>query len=209
MARVDGSTDYMRPLPGGERMYPETDVKPFVVSPGVLGAIELPETWEAKKERLSKSVPADIVDQIIKSEYLVLFEELAKRHDPKVVATILTSTVKDMRRKGVPVENLTDGHFNTIFTALDKGTVSKEALPELLEYFSNNPEGTLENCLKDKGLGAISDELLRKLVREVIAKNPQHAAAKNIGPLMGDVMKLVRGKADGAKVAKFLKEELG
>jgi glutamyl-tRNA(Gln) amidotransferase subunit E len=28
-AKEDGSTEFMRPLPGAERMYPETDVKPI------------------------------------------------------------------------------------------------------------------------------------------------------------------------------------
>ncbi|MEM5804599.1 MAG: Glu-tRNA(Gln) amidotransferase subunit GatE [Candidatus Aenigmatarchaeota archaeon] len=209
LAKADGTTEYMRPLPGGERMYPETDVRPFVVTPGMLSAVRLPETWEAKKERLAKLMPADVAEQIIKSEYLALFEELAKKHDPKVVATTLTSTVKDMRRKGIPTDNLEDRHFESIFSALAKGVVSKEALPALMEFFARKPEETMENALKGLDLGMMSDDVLRKIVREVIAKNPAHAKAKNVGPLMGDVMKLARGKADGAKVAKILKEELG
>ncbi|MFQ6010422.1 MAG: Glu-tRNA(Gln) amidotransferase subunit GatE [Candidatus Aenigmatarchaeota archaeon] len=208
LAKPDGTTEYMRPLPGGERMYPETDVRPFVVTPELLRKIKLPETWEEKRKRFSKILPKEIADQVLKSEYLNIFEKLSKKHDIKLVATTLTSTIKDLRRNKIPTENLTEAHFNDIFEALEKGKISKEAIPELLEFLSRKPSDTVGHALKDMGLEAITEDKLREIVRKVIAANPEHAKAKRMGPLMGDVMKEVRGRIPGKTVARILREEL-
>ena len=209
LAKADGTTDYMRPLPGGERMYPETDVRPFIVTQSLMRKAELPETWDQKIERFSKKLPKDMVEQVLKSEYLDLFEKISRRHDAKLVATVLTSTIKDLRRKGIPTENLDENHFNGIFRSLEKGKISKEAIPELLAFLSRKPSDTVEGALKDMGIETLTEGKLREIVRKVIADNPDHAAKKNMGPLMGDIMKQVRGSIDGKIVAKVLKEELG
>ena len=208
LANADGTTDYMRPLPGGERMYPETDVQPFVVTPELLRKIRLPEPWEEKRKRLSRKLPKEMVDQVLRSEYLGLYEKLSKKHDAKLVATALTAILKDLRRNKVPTENLTEEHFNSIFKALGKGKISKEAVPELMEFLSRKPDDTVEHALKDMGIQALTEDKLREIVRKVIAGNSAHAKAKNMGPLMGDIMKEVRGRIDGKTVSRILRQEL-
>ena len=51
--KEDGTTEYTRPLPGGERLYPETDFATIVVDKQWLGKIKTPETWEQKAKRFS------------------------------------------------------------------------------------------------------------------------------------------------------------
>ena len=67
-----------------------------------------------------------------------------------------------------------------------------------------------ENCLK-----SVNDEgALRKAVEEVIAQNPQSVAdyrggkEKAIGFLVGQTMKVMKGKADPGAVNRMLKELL-
>ncbi|MPN21891.1 putative protein YqeY [bioreactor metagenome] len=47
----------------------------------------------------------------------------------------------------------------------------------------------------------LSDEELETAVKEVLAQ----ASTKDFGPLMGQVMKRVQGKADGTRVTQVLK----
>ncbi|MFN4133982.1 MAG: Glu-tRNA(Gln) amidotransferase subunit GatE, partial [Candidatus Hadarchaeales archaeon] len=55
-ALPDGNTEFMRPLPGAARMYPETDIPPVLVDPEMLRRMKksLPELPEVTVERLKK-----------------------------------------------------------------------------------------------------------------------------------------------------------
>ncbi len=55
-ALPDGNTEYMRPLPGSARMYPETDIPPIRIDEKLVEKIKesLPETFEEKVKRYVK-----------------------------------------------------------------------------------------------------------------------------------------------------------
>lgn len=208
LAKPDCTTEYMRPLPGGNRMYPETDVPTIVVTKEMLSKIKIPETWEQKERRLGKILPEGMVRQMIRSEYLMLFERLAKDNDPTLVASTFLSTVKGLHRQGKDTALLTDRNFEDVLYAVTKGSTAKESIPNLLTSLIDHPDKTVGELIASEGLGKMNEHELRAIVRNVINANPQHAAAKNLGPLMGDVMKQVRGRVDGATVARVLKEML-
>ena len=207
VAKPDGSTEFLRPLPGGERMYPETDVIPIIVTKQMLSE-PLPEAWEEKEKRFSKILPKQIVVQILRSEYLDWFEKHYKICDPVLVATTYTSTLKDLRRRGLPIENISSAQLAYIFTLISNKKIGKEAVPELLEVAANNPGINESELLRGRGLESMTESELRKIIRDVIKRNPELAREKRISPLMGDVMKLVRGRIDGKIVARVLQEEL-
>src|SRR5208337_2456421 len=50
----EGSTAYMRPLPGAERMYPETDVLPVRIDECRWHAVTVPELLTVKAERFAR-----------------------------------------------------------------------------------------------------------------------------------------------------------
>ena len=55
-ANPDGTTRFLRPMPGKARMYPETDIKPIRISEGYIEKLKrmLPEPPEAKYEKMVK-----------------------------------------------------------------------------------------------------------------------------------------------------------
>lgn len=55
----------------------------------------------------------------------------------------------------------------------------------------------------------LSEEEVKKTVFEVKSKMIQEGKEVNFGTFMGEVMKVLRGKADGSLVSRFVKEELG
>ena len=101
-ALPSGDTEFLRPLPGAARMYPETDVEPIQIGPEMIKKIKknLPETWEKKTARLAKSysVSQELSRQIVHSGMDGLFERLAGRYDPKLVSSTLLSTLKEIER---------------------------------------------------------------------------------------------------------------
>jgi Glu-tRNA(Gln) amidotransferase subunit E-like FAD-binding protein len=207
IAKEDGTTGFTRPLPGGERMYPETDLEAFVVTKEFLGKIKVPETWEEKSKKLIKILPKEIATQILKSEYLDLFEKLSKEHDPVLVANTFTSTIKDLRRRDIDIGELTEDVMEELFSSVKKKEISKEAISNVLEIICKE-KVSIKEAIGKSGLKAMSEEQLREIVRKVFAKYPELAKEKKFSPLMGEVMKEVRGKIGGDVVSKVLNEEL-
>ena len=207
-ARQDGTTEFMRPLPGGARMYPETDIPPIVITKEFLAKIKLPESWESKLERLKKVLPTELAEQMLRSEHYQLYEKYSKSVEPVVVANIFSSTLKDLRRRGLPVGNLSDAHFEEIFKLLSEKKISKEAVPGILEKLCAEPAKKISEISESFG-AAMTEEDLRKIVRMAFQAFPNLVKEKKLSALMGEVMKQVRGRIDGAVVKRIVEEEMG
>ncbi len=207
MAKEDFTTKFMRPLPGGARMYPETDIPPIVITKEFLAKIKLPESMESRLDKLKKVLPTELAEQVLRSEHYGLYEKFSKSVEPVVVANIFCSTLKDLRRRGVAVENLTDAHFEEIFKLLAEKKISKEAVPGILEKLSGAPEKKVSDLLG--GSSALTEEELRKIVKMVFQAWPELVKEKKFSALMGEVMKQVRGRVDGAVVKRVVEEEMG
>jgi len=207
VAKEDGSTEFTRPLPGGERLYPETDSESIIITKQLLSKIKIPETWEQKAKRFNKILPKEMINQVLRSEYLDLFEKFSKNNDPVLVANVFTSTLKDLSRKGIDISNLSEENFYNIFSAIKNRKISKEAIPDVLEVACKDNVSVVE-AISKAGLKAMDEEQLRKIIRKVFEKYPNLVKEKRFSPLMGEVMKEVRGKIGGDIVSKVLKEEL-
>jgi glutamyl-tRNA(Gln) amidotransferase subunit E len=216
-ANPDGTTKYMRPRPGAARMYPETDVPPIQVTKEYVDglSIRLPELPEQLMKRLMKDYKLNqkLAKQILDSEYLNLFETLAKetKVSSTVIAVALTETLKALRREGVNVEAVTDGQFREMFRLIGEGKTAKESIPEVLTWLAGHEEAGAKDALKSLGLGMMSRKELEDLVDDVIEKNSEFVELRGkgaFGPLMGIVMKKARGRVKAGVVSEILKKRL-
>jgi len=207
IAKEDGTTDYARPLPGGERMYPETDLETVVITREMLSKIPIPETWDEKSRRLSKVLPKDMADSIIRSEYLEAFENLSKTYDPVMVAGTITSTIKDLTRKGTDTGCIDEQMLNELFLSVKEGKISKEAIQTVLDI-SCNEKVPVAEAISRSGIKSMSESELRVIVKSILSQYPELMEQKKFSPLMGEVMKQVRGKISGELVSKVLREEM-
>jgi glutamyl-tRNA(Gln) amidotransferase subunit E len=214
-ALESGDSEYMRPLPGSARMYPETDIPPIPLDAGKIQRIRknLPELIEEKVSRFSKGykLREEMSRQVIQSGFSELFEKGVKIIlDTNLVAATLTSTLVYLRREGVPVDSLQESHFLHLFKALHEKKFSKEKIPEILKAQAENPGMDIQKILEKAGAQALQMDELRHIVRDVISANQQALELPNPqGALMGLVMERVRGKISGKIVAEVLKEEIG
>jgi len=204
-ANLDGSTRFMRPMPGAARMYPETDVPPVVLDGAWLKQLreKLPEPWTDKLERFKTKLelPSDLAVQVVGSDYLDLFERILKKH-PKVnavvVANVFTSTLKDIGRRKLDVKRLDDRHFFAIFSELEKKKIVKEAIPDLLVNFVNAPDEAIGDALKKLNLTMLKPDELKEIVAQLAKDSPGMAKERLYGIAMGRV----RGRADPQDVLK-------
>jgi glutamyl-tRNA(Gln) amidotransferase subunit E len=211
-----GETRYMRPRPGSQRMYPETDIPDIVVGPDVRRRVEeaLPPLWTETVERLQHaySLSLDLALKIYDSGEAAEFESLAARLkvEPSFVASAMVDLPARLEREGVPEHALSLAHIAAALEAVDEGKVAKEALPELLRA-SAQKGLTIGEAIRSLGLGSVSEEEVLRVVRSVVGREGELIAERGEGafsPLMGAVMKELRGKADGSTVARLLRREL-
>ncbi|MGA9403281.1 Glu-tRNA(Gln) amidotransferase subunit GatE [Haladaptatus sp.] len=210
-ANEDGTSQYLRPLPGAARMYPETDVPPVDLDPE---EVETPELLTEKVERYQSefSLGAGLAEQVAYGRRMPLFERAVETGaDPTFVAGLVESTVTELRRDDVPVENLTDDHFLAVISLVTDGELAKEGVNDVMTLLAENPELTAEEAVEEAGLSGVGDEEVREAVVEVVERNDEQVEEEGMGAfsgLMGECMGSLRGKADGDLVSQLLREEI-
>lgn len=211
----DGSSRYLRPLPGRARMYPETDVPPLPITPARLAEVRkhLPELLPAREARMAKaySVGKDELHAIVRAGDGPLFERLvaaAGKEQDKLVARVLLQTLPELGAGAR--DRLGEAALADALRGVGEGAYAKEALPGVLKAMAAQGDGAREAAGR-LGLGATGEAEVRRVVRALLDREAALVQAKGdraLSALMGDAMKELRGKADGGLISRVLREEL-
>jgi len=117
----------------------------------------------------------------------------------------------ELAREGVAVSNLTEQHYRDSFALVSQGRVAKEGLTDLLRALAAHPEMTACDAAASAGLVGVDEAEVEKAVQAIVASKVDLVRSKGeraAAPLMGLVMKELRGKADGGIVSAILKKEI-
>lgn len=216
-ALENGNTEFLRELHGGARLYPDTD------SPAIMNADEevnqirnnLPNyPWDIIKDYAIKyKIEESSVKKLIFKGKLSLFDSLIKIYPdkPSIVVRTLLNTAKALKREGKNTDNLTDEDYKQIFIELKNKKIGKEAIEDIMRMKVDSPQLTIEETMENLSIESISLEQLKNIIKEVVDKNIElikEREMRAMGPLMGEVMKKVRGKIDGEIVSKELKSQI-
>ena len=207
-ANEDGTTRYLRPLPGAARMYPETDVPPVDPDPG---DVETPELLTERVDRYvdEHGLDSDLAEQVAYGERMPLYERAVERGvEPTTAAGVLESTLTELRRDGVAVDRLTDEHLLDTFDSLADGDLPSEGVPTLLAALAEDPDLTAAAVAEREELGGADESEVREAVERVVERNAEQVDTEGMGAfsaLMGEAMGELRGKADGEVVSDALR----
>ncbi len=210
-ALPDGNTSFMRPMPGSARMYPETDVLPVKTAPIIRRIEYLPPAPEQVVKRLvdQYNLTEDLAWELFDEDKVTIFEEISKYNVPtRFLASMLVSVVKSLKREGEPVEKLKEKDFMEIAKLLGEGKLAKEAVPEVLKAIARGEYKSAEYYVKSH---QISIDKLDSIIEETIREKSEvirERGERAFGMLMGEVMKEVRGKIDGAIVSERVRKKL-
>jgi glutamyl-tRNA(Gln) amidotransferase subunit E len=218
-ANEDGTTRYMRPRPGRERMYPETDIPHLLVTPDMLAEAEklVPEPAEVKVRRFVEryGMSRELAEKAVADPRLPLIEELIGRYgaslSPTLIASLIVVTMKGLRSKGVNVDSISEDKIEGLVRLLAEGRVAKEAAEAILAKMAEDPRLGPEEAAKALGLTRLSEEEVRRVIDEVVKENlglVRQKGEASFGPLMGRAMERLRGKADGKLVAELLRSRI-
>jgi glutamyl-tRNA(Gln) amidotransferase subunit E len=210
-ANDDGTTRYLRPLPGAARLYPETDVPP--VEPDT-DDVTVPEPLDEKVQRYEAEYDLDagLAEQVAFGQHWPLFEEAVESGvSATFAATTLESTLTDLDRQDVPVERLDDNAILGVLGLVTDDELAKEGVETVLTVLAENPDLTPEEAVEEAGLSGVGEDEVREAVVEVVERNEEQVAEEGMGAfsgLMGEAMGALRGKADGDLVSNVLREEI-
>ncbi|VVB61304.1 Glutamyl-tRNA(Gln) amidotransferase subunit E [uncultured archaeon] len=204
-ALQNGDSEFMRPLPGAARMYPETDVAPVEIPRAIIQKINLPETLDKKLARLEKEIGKELASQIMASDYLDIFEEISGKYnvDKRDVAAFFTNTLPNLKvRENIDADKINENVFMEIFALLQKGRIQKDKIPHII----------LQNYRTGKSVSEIiaaapkiSGKEIEDVVKAVIAREK----TDKINVIIGEAMKELKGKASGKEIAEAVKKVLG
>jgi glutamyl-tRNA(Gln) amidotransferase subunit E len=211
-ANEDTTSEYLRPLPGAARMYPETDVPPVEPDPG---EIDTPELLTEKIERYERELGLDagLAEQVAFGRRWETFEAaVAAGSDPTLAADTVEPTVTELRRDDVPVGELRERHFLETLALVRDGELAKEGVGEVLAALAENPALAADEAAEQAGLAGVDEAEVRETIAGVVERNADQVADQGMGAfsaLMGECMGALRGKADGELVSELLREEIG
>ena len=205
------------------RYFPEPDLVPLVISREWVEDIKrtLPELPQARKERLIKEhgLPAYDAAIITGSKAMADYFDACVGLYPEAktisnwlmgdLIRLLNAEDQDIRECKIRPEMLVQ-----MLKLMDKGTISGKIAKVVFEEMFQTGKDP-EQIVKEKGLVQISDQgEIAAMVEQVIAANPKSVEdykagkEKAIGFLVGQVMKLSKGKANPGMVNELLKEKM-
>ncbi len=216
----EGSSAYMRPLPGAARMYPETDLFPVVIDEALWESIEVPELLADRAERFARELglDGDLARQVAFSERLTTFEAaVAAGVRPTIAARTLLGTCRELARDGVEIDRVSEDEILNLLSAVEAGRAAKEAIPDLLTELARTagkstatPQERVDAVIEEMA-PAVSQADVEAIVRRVVTEREAFARERGmgaLGPLMGVVMQELRGSVDGRVVSEALRREL-
>lgn len=200
MFKPDGTTVFLRPMPGAARMYPESDCIPLRITKEELERIELPELISDKLEKLEKkyNIGKEKIKSLMKDNKLILFEEIAQKNKnvkPSFVCETLLSYKSEIikKHKNADISKIKTKDFKKIFEMLNLGKITKDATAS-----------TATDISLGKGLDFKKYELEEIDLETEITKIVKEKPGLNKGAYMGVIMGKFKGKVDGKKVMEVL-----
>jgi aspartyl-tRNA(Asn)/glutamyl-tRNA(Gln) amidotransferase subunit B len=208
------------------RYFPEPDLPPLVISREWVEQVRasLPELPSQRRERFMSQYGLPIYD----AEHLTaaknvadFFEEAVTKDGEKSKAKavsnwMLGDVMRLLNLKGRPLGKgpFTPGHLSELVGLIEAGTLSNTLAKTVLEESFESGKAPLE-VVKEKGLSQISDtSVVEAAVKQAISENPKavedYMKGKDTASrfLVGQVMRLTRGKGNPAVVNELVKKGL-
>ena len=203
-ANIDGTTSFLRPMPGESRMYPETDLPLLRIKKEIIDEAKrtLPKLRsEVRGELAKKGLTEEQVKILLKEGGLEEFEELLEIIDePKFIFKVLIEIPKEIASHE-KIDNIGE-------------KLTLDVIEEILNFVKENKierhniKHVMEEVVKGKPLSeAVKIEKIDSSEMEAeIAKLVKEKPGLSIGGYMGLIMAKFKGKISGKEATEILKK---
>ncbi|AZT91009.1 Asp-tRNA(Asn)/Glu-tRNA(Gln) amidotransferase subunit GatB [Caldicellulosiruptor changbaiensis] len=208
------------------RYFPEPDLPPIIVDEKWIEEIrkKIPELPDQKKERYIKEygLPEYDAGVLTSSKPIANYFEECIKYTSNIKAAsnwMMGEIMRILNDKGLEPEEIDNikikpNQLASLINLVDNKTISNTIAKQVFEEMFETGKDP-EVIVKEKGLVQITDRnVILEAVKQAIANNPKsvedykNGKDKAFGFLVGQVMKITKGKANPQLVNEILKEEL-
>lgn len=204
------------------RFIPDPDLPPMKITDKQIQDIKevMPETPSNKAKRFQEEYGIDEESSKVLTSALDLaesYEEVAKEIDPKFAASwmrdelkrVLTYNKLDLTESEISSKNIIE-----LLNLLQNKKITTKAGQRIIEQMPNNKKNP-EAIAEELGLiGVVEEDAVIAAAKQAIEENPKavedykNGQKNSINFLVGQVMRLTRGKADPGETVKIIKDLL-
>jgi aspartyl-tRNA(Asn)/glutamyl-tRNA(Gln) amidotransferase subunit B len=214
MRRKEDADDY--------RFITDPDLPPMQISDEKIEKVLdiMPEAPHNKVKRFMKEYGIDEETAKVMTSELdlaIAYEEVAKKVDPVFAAKIMRDELKrvlsynklDFADSGITVDDLVE-----FLNMLLNKEITAKAGHKIIEQMPNNDKSPKAIAEELGLLGVVKDDEVLAAVKQAIEENPKavddylNGQTASINFLVGQVMRITRGKADPGETVKLLKENI-
>jgi Glu-tRNA(Gln) amidotransferase subunit E-like FAD-binding protein len=194
----DGTSKYLRPLPGGARMYPETDLPLLKISRDQINNSKktLPKLKSDIKADLSKiGLTEELIKVVLQNpETLDEFQTLMKVYNKNanLIAKMITLWRKDKKK-------VTERYLEQILLALINNDIEKEDIKDIIKSIEHGTK--IEKAIK---VEKASHDDLEEEISKIIKSNP----GLRPNAYMGMVLSKFKGKISPQKAMEIINKLL-
>jgi len=205
-ALPDGTTEFLRPLPGAARMYPETDLPLLKIPRQLIDSIKqgLPRLKHEMRQELEKQgLNKELIKVLLDSGKLDDYKELLHVYNkPDFVAKLVALWPRELASQAsISVEEVESKIDNDVkaklLEAVKQGKLDESLVKQVMQaVLDGKPFSEAMKIEKPENL----EEEIMKLVKE--------KPGLSINAYMGLIMSRFRGEVSGKEAAEILKKIL-
>jgi aspartyl-tRNA(Asn)/glutamyl-tRNA(Gln) amidotransferase subunit B len=204
------------------RYIPDPDLPPMIAEEERVEHIreEMPEPAHIKTDRFVEQYNIKKDDARVLTSELELanaFEEVARQVDPQFAAQWMRDELKRIlsyNKISFKESGITTPQIVEFLEMLHDKRITTKAGQRIIEKLPHSSK-TPSQIAEELGLiGVVEEDVVQKAVKQSIQENPEAVSdyyqgkKKALNYLMGQVMRITRGKADPGETCKLLEEEL-
>ena len=204
------------------RYIPDPDLPPLVIDSEHVEEIRevMPEPAHLKSARFVEQYCIDEADAKVLTSELELadaFEEVCEKVDARTAARLMRDELKRVlhyNKIQFSESKITSADIVELIELIDSKQITPEAAHKLIEQMPGNDKTPTEIGKEMDIIGVVEDDAVIKAVDKAIEENPKAVGDYKNGKenavnfLVGQVMRLTRGKANAGETNKMIKDKL-
>ena len=206
-ALPDGSTEFLRPMPGAARMYPETDLELLKISREMINDAkkDLPQLRKDIEGELKvRGLNEEMIKLLFKEHMLEDFKELdLVLGNPSLIAKLLLILPKEIashsKREISEIRKILNRDVLIfVLESVKKKKIKEEQIKQVLERILGG-EDAEKSILFESDVDSIEEKIIK-----IIKDKPGLA----VNAYMGLAMKEFSGKISGKEIAEIIKKHI-
>ena len=189
------TTKFLRPIPGGARMYPETDVLPVTIEKRVREEAHTisPDIERTLSEFKRELGSEELANQMLASYRLDLYKKLSSetKAEKKFIANILLQKFVELSRNGYKTDSIEEAELVKAFKEYASGQITKKGVEELIKGLAEGgktSEIIYKSHLKKKTMAEI-----KQIIEGIKRREPSIPKERIISRVMAEYGTVVDG----------------